>query len=227
MHKNILPPDKIKLAFFDLDETITCKDTDFLWASWRSRRSPLGWMDLLGLLKINRLYYSHRLTAAEYGAYHFKRASSMTPERYRKMAASFAASAAKRYVYPEMRTLLDDNRKRGIRNVLITAQDEIIGSAFSSLLNMDDCLASRYVIETGRFTGMEQPLCFQEGKVHWASQYLEKMNFVWEDCAFYSDSLNDRPLLEACAYPVAVHPGAELSALAAEKQWPVFKPEKP
>lgn len=225
--EEIKPPEGIKIVFFDLDETLTYKDTDLLWALWRSRKSPRGWIDLFGMIKINRLYYSHTLTAEQYGAYHLKRAGSMPLSRYRKMAAAFAQDTAKGSVYPSMVDLIEENRSRGIRNVLITAQDEILGKAFSDILNLDACLASSYLCKEDEIVGMKKPLCFQEGKVAWAQSYLDKEGFSWNDCAFYSDSLNDLPLMEACAYPVAVHPGGPLSDLAAKRCWPVFRPQAP
>lgn len=225
--ENMSPPEGIKLAFFDLDETITFKDTDLLWALWRIRRSPLGWLDLIRLSRISRLYYSHTLSSEQYGTYHLKRARSMKLKKYKKMAARFAEDTMSRYIYPSMIEIIEDNKKRGIKNVLITAQDEIIGSAFKDLLELDASMASSYLIEGDKVLGMKQPLCFQDGKVHWAQQYLDSLGISWKDCAFYTDSLNDLPLLEACEYPVTVHPGQELSALAAERSWPVFRPEKP
>jgi HAD superfamily hydrolase (TIGR01490 family) len=221
------PPEGIRLAFFDLDETITYRDTDLLWALWRSRRSLKGLLDLLRLRKISRLYYSHTLTPDDYREYHLKRACSMKLEDYKKMAESFASHTEARFVYPAVREILTENRERGIRNVLITAQDEIIGGAFKDILGLDGCLASSYICEDDKIKGMKKPLCFQDGKVHWAQNYLDGEGISWAECAFYTDSLNDLPLLESCEYPVCVHPGDELSTMAGERSWPVFRPERP
>lgn len=221
------PPEGIKLAFFDLDETITYKDTDLLWALWRSRRSPKGWLDLFRLNRISRLYYSHRLTPELYAAYHLTRARSLKINNYKEMASRFALHALSRFVYPSMLAIIEDNRARGIINVLITAQDEIIGSAFTDQLKLEACIASSYIIEDDKIKGMKTPLCFQEGKVHWAQKILDEKGISWKECAFYSDSLNDQPLFEACEYPVTIHPGKELSALAKERSWPIFQPERP
>ncbi|MGL4370785.1 MAG: hypothetical protein ACRCUT_14100, partial [Spirochaetota bacterium] len=35
-----MDPMKAKLVFFDLDETITDRDTDILWAIWRLKKNP-------------------------------------------------------------------------------------------------------------------------------------------------------------------------------------------
>jgi hypothetical protein len=41
------------------------------------------------------------------------------------------------------------------------------------------------------------------------------------ECSAYSDSVNDRPLLEGVGRPVAVNPDRHLRELAAELGWPV------
>jgi HAD superfamily phosphoserine phosphatase-like hydrolase len=207
------PPEGIQLAFFDLDETLTSRDTDLLWAHWRSRRSLKGLPDLFRLRRINRLYYNHTLTEDEYGAYQLSRARSMTPLKYAKMAADFALWVSRRHIYAPMKEIIHENQQKGIKNVLITAQDGVIGSAFQRLLGLDTCLASDYIIEEKRFKEMRKPLCFKEGKVYWAARYLKENSLSWDQCAFYTDSLNDLPLMESCACPVAVHPGPELEAL--------------
>ncbi len=217
-------PENIKIAFFDLDETITSRETDNLWARWRSRFSPRGLMDLIRLQRINRLYYSHSLEPEDYKLYHLSRARTMSPERYRRLADRFASYTVKRFVYGEMLGILENNRSRGIRNVLITAQDEVLAAAFHRLLNTDGCLASRYITGKRGFEDMKTPLCFREGKIYWAGQYLREQGIPWKDTAFYTDSLNDLPLLEVCGYPVAVHPSREFAELCRSRSWPVLTP---
>ena len=78
----------------------------------------------------------------------------------------------------------------------------------------------------GRFTG--RPLgtpCFREGKLARVDQWLAGLGQAWADFAattFYSDSLNDIPLLERASRPVAVDPDPRLHALALERGWPVL-----
>jgi phosphoserine phosphatase len=174
--------------------------------------------------KINRLYYNHTLTDREYGAYHLSRARSMTVQQYHNLAQAFALFVSEKYVYREMKDLLEENKQKGISNVLITAQDAVIAAALQKVLGLEDCLASDYCVDDNAFTAMRQPLCFKEGKVHWAGLYLKQNSLSWDQCAFYTDSLNDLPLLEACACPVAVHPGPELASLSRERSWSILKP---
>ena len=49
------------------------------------------------------------------------------------------------------------------------------------------------------------------------------------ECTFYSDSMNDVPLLEKVEHPVATNPDARLRALAQQKGWRILDlfPPKP
>ncbi len=56
-------------------------------------------------------------------------------------------------------------------------------------------------------------------------QWLSARGLSWDDVAeswFYSDSLNDLPLLERVTHPVAVDPDETLRAHALARGWPVI-----
>jgi len=50
---------------------------------------------------------------------------------------------------------------------------------------------------------------------------LELADF--EASYFYSDSVNDVPLMERVTHPVATNPDAKLRVIAAERNWPVIE----
>jgi phosphoserine phosphatase len=55
--------------------------------------------------------------------------------------------------------------------------------------------------------------------------WLEEMGLWWgsfEQSMFYSDSLNDLPLLGRVTHPVAVDPDATLRVHASSKGWPIL-----
>jgi phosphoserine phosphatase len=59
---------------------------------------------------------------------------------------------------------------------------------------------------------------FREGKVQRVADWL-RARLDWDDAevTFYSDSMNDLPLLERAAHPVATNPDARLRALASAR----------
>jgi phosphoserine phosphatase len=77
----------------------------------------------------------------------------------------------------------------------------------------------------GRFTGKPRGTpTFREGKIERVNEWLAGRGRKLEDFEswFYSDSLNDLPLLEKVTHPVAVDPDAILRAHAEERGWPVI-----
>jgi phosphoserine phosphatase len=75
---------------------------------------------------------------------------------------------------------------------------------------------------TGRVAGTPS---FKDGKVVRLEEWLAARGSSWEDVAeswFYSDSLNDLPLLAHVHHPVAVDPDPTLRAHAEAKGWPVI-----
>jgi len=75
---------------------------------------------------------------------------------------------------------------------------------------------------TGRYVGTHT---YQEGKVRAVHAFLAARGTTLADCAdsiFYSDSINDLPLLEAVAHPVVTNGDARLRAIAAQRGWPTL-----
>jgi len=74
---------------------------------------------------------------------------------------------------------------------------------------------------TGEIAGVPS---MRDGKVVRVGQWLARRGWDWADVetTFYSDSMNDLPLLRAVDAPVAVGPDARLAAIARERGWPVL-----
>jgi phosphoserine phosphatase len=56
-------------------------------------------------------------------------------------------------------------------------------------------------------------------------QWLAARGLSWADVthsSFYSDSINDLPLLEKVTEPVATNPDPRLSAIATERGWRIL-----
>jgi len=77
----------------------------------------------------------------------------------------------------------------------------------------------------GEFTGKPRGVpSFREGKIARVEEFLSARGTRLADYEswFYSDSLNDLPLLERVDHPVAVDPDATLRAKAEERGWEVI-----
>jgi len=75
---------------------------------------------------------------------------------------------------------------------------------------------------TGQVSGAP---CFREGKITRLENWLDERNLTWLsflESWFYSDSLNDMPLLNKVSRPVAVDPDTTLKSYAEKNNWPII-----
>ena len=57
-------------------------------------------------------------------------------------------------------------------------------------------------------------------------QWLAQRGLGWRDVGtvhFYSDSINDLPLLEKATHPVATNPDERLTEIAQQRGWPILR----
>jgi HAD superfamily hydrolase (TIGR01490 family) len=108
---------------------------------------------------------------------------------------------------------------------IVTATNRFITRPIADELGVRDLIATDIEEVDGVFTGKPRGTpTFREGKVERVSEWLGAQGCSLGDCEswFYSDSLNDLPLLEKVTHPVAVDPDATLRAHAKERGWPVI-----
>ncbi len=107
--------------------------------------------------------------------------------------------------------------------VVISASTQFAVQPVAEHLGLD-FLCTQLVIDDDRLTGgIVEPACYGKGKVYWASRYASGVATTLGECYFYSDSLSDRPLLEAVGHPIAVNPDPRLKRLALRRGWPIVK----
>ena len=88
---------------------------------------------------------------------------------------------------------------------------------------MKDILATELIVRNGAYTGeVDGVAAFREGKVARLQAWLENNCLSLEGSTFYSDSINDLPLLMAVDIPIAVDPDSKLRGIASEKKWKVI-----
>ena len=73
---------------------------------------------------------------------------------------------------------------------------------------------------TGELTGIPT---YKEGKIIALDAWLESQNANASTIHFYSDSINDQPLLERADQAFVVDPDPALAHLAKDRGWPVIQ----
>jgi HAD superfamily phosphoserine phosphatase-like hydrolase len=106
---------------------------------------------------------------------------------------------------------------------IVTATNSFVTGPIAREFGIPHLIATIPAQEGGRFTGKPRGLpAFREGKITRVETWLESLG-LWlggfEQSWFYSDSLNDLPLLERVTHPVAVDADDTLARTAEERDW--------
>lgn len=208
-------------TFFDMDRTVVRRNTGPLYISYawrhgrlRKRHVAVGaWWTLLyqaTLLDTERAMA--RAVAAIEGDDH----AALT---------EFCAAWFERDVLPiisrSARRVIDLHRSRGDILVLLTASLSYTARPVAEHLGFDHVLATQLEVGAdGRLTGRQVgPFCHGEGKVYWAERFAEEHGLDLGESTFYTDSIEDMPMLLRVGHPVIVNPDFRLARLARRKGW--------
>lgn len=139
-----------------------------------------------------------------------------------RTAATAAADELLLMVQPYAGALFDQYREAGTKLVLATTSPDPWVRPLAEALGFDDVVATRWVEENGHFTGeTDGAFVWGRQKRNACREWAKTHDMRMRDCAAYSDSYFDAPLLGAVGSPFAINPDFRLSALAALKGWPV------
>ena len=140
----------------------------------------------------------------------------------------FIEQEIKASIYKNGIKLIDKYIKEGKRIVLISATIEELVMPIGEILGFqkNDILAINTKKENGKITGdILGTLSFKEGKVIRFLEWMEfnDTKFKKEDITFYSDSINDLPLLEYVGKPIATNPCQKLLDIAKKNNWTIVR----
>jgi HAD superfamily hydrolase (TIGR01490 family) len=214
----------VRLAIFDLDNTLIAGDSDHSWGEFLVQKNLVN---AQAYAQANDRFYQE-YKAATLDIHEYLR-FSLAPLTHYTLAelATFHQEFMRDYIepmlQPKAQALLEEHRAQGDYLLIITATNSFVTHPIATRLGVDDILASNAEILDGRYTGKGTGTpCFQGGKVTRLQEWLTEKNYNLDGAYFYSDSINDLPLLEQVPNPVAVDPDERLEKIAQERGWPIM-----
>ena len=123
-------------------------------------------------------------------------------------------------IYPESRALVRAHQERGHTVVVITSATNYQVDAVARELDIEHVLCNRLETLNGEITGeVVRPICFSTGKRDAAEAFAAARDVELSQCYFYSDGLEDLPLLDAVGYPRPLNPESTLEHTARRRDW--------
>lgn len=218
----------MNLALFDLDNTLLDGDSDHAWGQFLCDR---GLVDAREFEARNNAFFDQykagTLDINEFLAYVLAPLATRTREEWRELHAHFMNDVVFNMINPMGQALVRFHQEQGDLCAIVTATNAFVTEPIVRYhYEVPHLIATIPAIENGQFTGLPRGTpSFQAGKVTRVTEWLESMAMdfsSFEQSWFYSDSINDAPLLEAVSNPVAVDPDTALRLRAQTMGWPII-----
>ena len=220
------PERPARAAFFDVDKTLLPGSSIYLFARGLYRRGFYDLRDIAGFA-FGQLVF--RLTGAE-GRRGMQAAREQAlafvqgkrRDDLARIGRDIVAQVIGPRIYPGMRRVIDAHHARGDRTYLVTAAPRELAQEIAAWLGMDGALGTEAELVDGTYTGrLLGPVLHGPAKLDAVLRLAAAHGLDLRASSAYSDSVNDRPLLEGVGRPVAVNPDRHLRELAARRGWPV------
>jgi HAD superfamily hydrolase (TIGR01490 family) len=218
----------MKLTLFDLDHTLLPLDSDHAWGDYTVTR---GWRDPVEFKRRNDAFYESyklgKLNPVEYLMFATEAIRQRGATESMALRAEYITAIIEKNIGKTALDLIAKHRAAGDEILMVTATNEFVTEPIAKLFGIEHLIAVQLEIGAdGWYTGRSRgTLSYQAGKVERVRQWLSERGKTWDDVShstFYSDSMNDLPLLEHVNEPVATNPDPRLRALAIERGWKIL-----
>ena len=215
------------LALFDLDNTLLAGDSDY---EWTQHLLSKGILDRETFEARNQEFYEQykagRLNIVEFLDFQLQSLARNSRADLEAWHDEFMAERILPILGPKSRELVKRHQDAGDLCAVVTATNSFVTGPICRELGIDHLIATIAAQENGQFTGKPRGMpSFREGKIARVESWLESIGLWWssfERSWFYSDSLNDLPLLSKVSDPVAVDPDDTLHAHATNEGWKIM-----
>ncbi len=214
----------MKLAIFDLDNTLIGGDSDYLWGQFLCEH---GYLESKShSLQHERYYQDYKaghLDIHKFLEFQLQPLAGVEPDILVKLRAQYLEEKITPVLLDKSRELIADHQQQGHVLLIITATNRFITEPIAGLLGINNLIASDAEIIDGRYTGKAAGIpSYAEGKVTRLQAWLEEHHYQLDETWFYSDSHNDLPLLRIVDHPMAVDPDEILRDEAKKLNWPII-----
>jgi HAD superfamily hydrolase (TIGR01490 family) len=130
-------------------------------------------------------------------------------------------------IYDEAATLIEEHHLAGRDVVIVSSSGAEVVEPIGEMLGADRVVATRMVVEDGRYTGDIQFYAYAANKAAAVRELAEREGYDLAGSYAYSDSVTDLPMLDVVGHPCAVNPDRALRKEAVARGWPVLVFTKP
>lgn len=213
-------------AFYDLEGTLVATNlvhTLGFYAKrqqglWQTAKKSVGTLAKLPFFGITDLYSRNVFNEVFFRSY-----EGFSQDRLRYFSDELFEEVLKPAVYDGTPELIEQGKKIGQRQVVLTGALDFTIARLMTYLGIDDFVANRLEFVNGYATGrVLPPVMASATKAKWIREYAEREGINLSESYAYSDSISDLPMLSIVGHPVAVNPDFRLKQTARQHDWAVL-----
>ena len=222
----------MRLTLFDLDNTLLAGDSDYGWGKFvvRHRVVEPGEYEKRNA-EFYAAYQAGHLDQVAYLEFCLEPLTRHTTNELERWHRLFMQESIEPMMSAAGRRLVQQRLQAGDLVVVVTSTNRFITAPIVRAYGIEHLIASEPEMVDGRYTGrIDGTPAFREGKVSRLHAWLARRGTplaTFGESWFYSDSINDLPLLEIVTDPVAVDPDDALRAVAEQRNWRVISLRDP
>lgn len=197
-----------KLAIFDVDYTLTKKETLVEFYKFILKKNPKLLLTLPYVLRSGVMYIFKfiELKKAKEGFMRF--VENIHEEEMNKLVKAFYSEKLSKLIYEDAMAKIKELKEKGFKVYLISASAEFYLKELYNIKEVDKVIGTRYKVEDGYHSScMIGENCKGEEKVRRLKEELKKENIEvdFQNSYMFSDSLSDLPLFNLVGNPYLIN----------------------
>ncbi|NGN67573.1 HAD family hydrolase [Streptomyces sp. A7024] len=217
-------------AFFDLDKTVIAKSSTLTFSKSFYRG---GLINRRAVLRTAYSQFVYLIGGADHEQTERMReylsalCRGWDVAQVKELVAETLHELIDPIIYDEAASLIEEHHLAGRDVVIVSTSGAEVVEPIAELLGADRCIATRMVIEDGRYTGDIEYYAYGPAKAEAVRELAKTEGYDLARSYAYSDSVTDVPMLESVGHPHAVNPDKGLRREAAARDWPVLSFSRP
>jgi HAD superfamily hydrolase (TIGR01490 family) len=215
---------KPDLAIFDLDNTILNGDSDYSMINYLVDISLLDKAAKLKNDEFIKDYQQGQLDFNQYTNFALKPYIGKTQDEINEIILPFVERIIEPMINVFALKLIHDHHDKGHTILLASATNELIVRPIAQRLDINNVIGTMVKFENEKCSGeFIPPSAIGVGKLKLVESWMQANQYdSFSGVTFYSDSINDLPLMEAVEFPKAVNPDIKLESISHKRGWEVI-----
>ena len=211
----------MKFIIFDLDDTLLCGDCEREWINFLFSKGLLKDPETI-LNKFDLEYRKGELDFVEYSSFIQKPIKGLSREKVNIFVDEFIQKKIKNLTDSLTKELLAE-AKSASKVLIASGSHDFLVRRIANFFGINSSIGTPVEIKNDIFSGkLSGEPTFAQGKVRAVEKWCSQNNQKIKESVFYSDSINDLPMLEACGLPIVVDPDEKLKKISEERAYRII-----